>query len=252
MKIVIVEDEHLASSYLKSILQQQSIISITDITVLKSVKDSVAFFATNTVDLAFMDIHLGDGKSLDIFEQAPVSCPVIFITAYDSYAVKVFKHFTIDYLLKPYEEEELLEALIKYKNIKETFNTNLIVESLVEIENQSSIQHHFLVSHRDKLISINDTSISYFFATGKHMFIYTNSGSSYLYNSNLTDLINKLSPALFFKINRKYIINRHHIKQIIKHSSQKIEILLNVSVPDTEPIILSKKEINHFKNWLDS
>jgi two-component system response regulator LytT len=252
MKIVIIEDEHLASSYLKSILEQQSILPISEITVLKSVKDSVAFFAAKVVDLAFMDIHLGDGKSLDIFEQANVSCPVIFITAYDSYAVKVFKHFTIDYLLKPYEEEELLEALVKYKNIKETFNTNQIVESLVEIENQNSVQHHFLVSHRDKLISINDTSITYFYATGKHLFLYTNSGSSYLYNSNLKDLISKLYPVLFFKINRKYIINRHHIQEIIKHSSQKIEILLNVSVPDTEPIILSKKEINNFKNWLDS
>jgi len=252
MKVVIIEDEHLASSYLKSILEQQNIISINEITVLKSVKDAVAFFKVNTVDLAFMDIHLGDGKSLDIFEQAIVSCPVIFITAYDSYAVKVFKHFTIDYLLKPYEEEELHEALLKYKNIKETFNTNLIVESLVEIENQSSVQQHFLVNHRDKLLSINDTSITYFYATGKHLFIHTDSGSNYLYNSNLKDLINKLNPDLFFKINRKYIINRHHIQEIIKHSSQKIEILLNVAIPDTEPIILSKKEINNFKNWLDS
>lgn len=252
MKIVIIEDEHLASNYLKSILEQQSIISISKITVVKSVKDAVAFFKQNTVDLAFMDIHLGDGKSLDIFEQAPVLCPVIFVTAYDSYAVKVFKHFTIDYLLKPYEEEELLEALTKYKNIKETFNTNLIVESLVEIENQSNIQHHFLVNHRDKLLSINDISITYFYATGKHLFIYTNSGSSYLYNSNLKDLINKLNPALFFKVNRKYILNRNHIQEIVKHSSQKIEILLNVTLPDSEPIILSKKEINNFKNWLDS
>ncbi|MFQ6601021.1 LytR/AlgR family response regulator transcription factor [Flavobacterium sp. C3NV] len=252
MKVVIIEDEHLASSYLKSILEQQTIISINEITVVKSVKDAVAFFKVNTVDLAFMDIHLGDGKSLDIFEQAIVSCPVIFITAYDSYAVKVFKHFTIDYLLKPYEEEELHEALLKYKNIKETFNTNLIVESLVEIENQSSVQHHFLVNHRDKLLSINDTSITYFYATGKHLYLYTNSGSSYLYNSNLKDLINKLNPDIFFKINRKYIINRHHIQEIIKHSSQKIEILLNVVLPDNEPIILSKKEINNFKNWLDS
>jgi len=252
MKIVIIEDEHLASNYLKTILEQQNILAINEITVVKSVKDAVAFFKVNSVDLAFMDIHLGDGKSLDIFEQTVISCPVIFITAYDSYAVKVFKHFTIDYLLKPYEEEELLEALSKYKNIKETFNPNPVVESLVEIENQNNIQHHFLVSHRDKLISINDILITYFYATGKHLFIYTHSGSSYLYNSNLKDLINKLDPTLFFKINRKYIINRHHIQEIIKHSSQKIEILLNVAIPDTEPIILSKKEINNFKVWLDS
>lgn len=252
MKVVIIEDEHLASSYLKSILEQQTILAIKEITVLKSVKDAVAFFKGNTVDLAFMDIHLGDGKSLDIFEQTLICCPVIFITAYDSYAVKVFKHFTIDYLLKPYEEEELFDALLKYKNIKNTFNPNQIVESLVEIENQSQIQHHFLVNHRDKLISINDTSITYFFATGKHLFIYNNSGHNYLYNSNLKDLIGKLDQQLFFKINRKYIINRYHIQEIVKHSSQKIEILLDVAIPDNEPIVLSKKEINNFKNWLDS
>ncbi|MCV9930292.1 LytTR family DNA-binding domain-containing protein [Flavobacterium sp. LS1R49] len=252
MKIVIIEDEYLASSYLKSILEEQSIITISQITLIKSVKEAVAFFKQNTVDLAFMDIHLGDGKSLDIFEKATVSCPVIFITAYDSYAVKVFKHFTIDYLLKPYEEEELLEALVKYKNIKETFNPNPILESLVEIENHNNIQHHFLVNHRNKLISINDTAINYFFATGKHLFIYTNSGNSYLYNSNLKDLINKLNPIIFFKVNRKYIVNRNIIEDIVKHSSQKIELLLNVAIPDIEPIILSKKEINNFKNWLDS
>jgi two-component system response regulator LytT len=252
MKIAIIEDEHLASSYLKSILEKQTVLPIAEITLLKSVKDAVAFFKENAVDLSFMDIHLGDGKSLDIFEETPISSPIIFITAYDSYAVKVFKHFTIDYLLKPYEEEELLEALIKYKNIKETFNPSLIVESLVEIENQSNIQHHFLVSHRDKLISINDSTITFFFATGKHLFIHTNTGSSYLYNSNLKDLINKLDPILFFKVNRKYIINRSQIQEIVKHSSQKIEILLNAILPDPEPIILSKKEINNFKNWLDS
>lgn len=252
MKIAIIEDEHLASNYLKSILEQQEVIAISEIAILKSVKDAVAFFAANTVDLAFMDIHLGDGKSLDIFEQTPVSCPVIFITAYDSYAVKVFRHFTIDYLLKPYEEHELIEALSKYKNIKEKFNPNPIMESLVHIENETNLQHHFLVNHRDKLISISDTAIPFFYATGKYLFVHTDSGHSYLYSSNLKDLINKLDPVLFFKINRKYIINRDHIQEVIKHSSQKIELLLKLPAPDPEPIIVSKKQITNFRNWLDS
>lgn len=103
-----------------------------------------------------------------------------------------------------------------------------------------------------QLISINDTAITFFFATGKHLFIYTDSGNSYLYNSNLKDLINKLDPNIFFKVNRKYIVNRNHVKEISKHNSQKIELLLNIPVPDSEAIILSKKEINNFKNWLDS
>nr|WP_294932965.1 LytTR family DNA-binding domain-containing protein [uncultured Flavobacterium sp.] len=253
MKIAIVEDESLASSYLKSILEQQGILEITEITILKSVKEAVAFLSINNVDLAFMDIHLGDGKSLDIFEKTTISCPVIFITAYDSYAISVFKHFTLDYLLKPFEEDDLLEALIKFKKIKERFNTDTILQSLVEIENpqQGKIKRHFLVNYGYKLISINENDITYFSASGKHLFIYVNSGNSYLYNSTLTEIINNLDPFTFFKINRKYIVNRNIIKEVVKHSNQKIELILTVAPVENDPIIISKKEINNFKNWLD-
>lgn len=253
MKIAIVEDESLASSYLKSILEQQNILAITEITVLKSVKETVAFFSDNQVDLAFMDIHLGDGKSLEIFEKATISCPVIFVTAYDSYAISVFKHFTLDYLLKPFEEDDLLEALIKFKKIKERFNTDSILQSLVEIENppQGKIKRHFLVNYGYKLISINEKEITYFAASGKHLFIYAKSGNSYLYNSTLTEIINNLDPFTFFKINRKYIVNRNIIKEVVKQSNQKIELILTVPAVENEPIIISKKEINNFKNWLD-
>jgi len=253
MKIAIVEDEYLASSYLKSILEQQNIVPIAEITVLKSVKEAVIFFAENNVDLAFMDIHLGDGKSLEIFEKTIIACPVIFVTAYDSYAIRVFKHFTIDYLLKPFEEQELFEALEKFKKIKNTFNSDATIQSLVALENPetSKIQRHFLVNHGYKLISVNENDITYFVASGKHLFIYMNSGNSHLYNNTLTDIIHNLDPVIFFKVNRKYIVNRNIIKEVIKHSNQKIELKLTVRPVEDDPIIISKKEINNFKNWLD-
>ncbi|WP_291146474.1 LytR/AlgR family response regulator transcription factor [Flavobacterium sp. UBA7680] len=253
MKIAIVEDEYLASTYLKSILEQQDILQIAEIAVLKSVKEAVEFFKQNNVDLAFMDIHLGDGKSLEIFEKATISCPVIFVTAYDSYAISVFKHFTIDYLLKPFEEQELLEALTKFKKIKDSFNADATLQSLVAIENPETnkIQRHFLVNHGYKLISVNESEITYFAASGKHLFIYVKSGNSYLYNSTITDIINSLDPFIFFKINRKYIVHRNIIKEVVKHSHQKIEVILTVPPIENDPIIISKKEINNFKNWLD-
>ncbi|CAC9975059.1 LytR/AlgR family response regulator transcription factor [Flavobacterium panici] len=253
MKIAIVEDEYLASTYLKSILEQQDILQIAEIAVLKSVKEAVKFFKQNNVDLAFMDIHLGDGKSLEIFEKATISCPVIFVTAYDSYAISVFKHFTIDYLLKPFEEQELLEALTKFKKIKDSFNADATLQSLVAIENPETnkIQRHFLVNHGYKLISVNESEITYFAASGKHLFIYVKSGNSYLYNSTITDIINSLDPFIFFKINRKYIVHRNIIKEVVKHSHQKIELILTVPPIENDPIIISKKEINNFKNWLD-
>lgn len=253
MRIAIVEDEYLASSYLKSILEQQDILLIAEINVLKSVKEAVDFFSKNKVDLAFMDIHLGDGKSLEIFEKTLITCPVIFITAYDSYAISVFKHFTIDYLLKPFEEQELLEALLKFKKIKNSFNSDSTLQSLVAIENPENgkIQRHFLVNHGYKLISINESEITYFAATGKHLFIHVKSGTSYLYNNTLTDIINSLDPFQFFKINRKYIVHRNSIKEVLKHSHQKVELILTVPSAENDAIFISKKEINHFKNWLD-
>lgn len=253
MNIAIVEDEYLASSYLKSILQHQDILPILEISVLKSVKEAVSFFSQNKVDLAFMDIHLGDGKSLEIFEKTIVACPVIFITAYDSYAISVFKHFTIDYLLKPFEESELLEALHKFKKIKNSFNSNATLQSLVAVENpeNSKVQRHFLVNHGYKLISVSEKEITYFAATGKHLFIYVKSGNSYLYNSTITDIINSLDSFHFFKINRKYIVHRNSIKEVLKHSPQKVELILTVPSVENDPIFISKKEINNFKNWLD-
>ncbi|MBW1654189.1 LytR/AlgR family response regulator transcription factor [Flavobacterium quisquiliarum] len=253
MKVAIVEDEYLASSYLKSILEQQYILPIKEISVLKSVKEAVIFFSENKIDLAFMDIHLGDGKSLEIFEKTIIACPVVFITAYDSYAISVFKHFTIDYLLKPFEESELLEALHKFKKIKDSFNSDSTLQSLVAIENPESnkIQRHFLVNHGYKLISINESEITYFAATGKHLFIYLKSGNSYLYNSTITDIINSLDSFHFFKINRKYIVHRNCIKEVVKHSHQKVELILTVSSVENDPIFISKKEIHNFKNWLD-
>lgn len=253
MKIAIVEDEQLASGYLKSILEQQEILSITDIIILRSVKESIAFFKTHTVDLVFMDIHLGDGKSLDIFESISIPSPIIFVTAYDSYAIKVFKHFTIDYLLKPYDEAELLEALSKYKKIKNAFDINQTVQSLAAIEdkNADNYQKRFLVNHGYRFISINDSDISSFMGSGKHLFIFTENGNSYLYSDTIKDIISKLDPEYFFKVNRKYILHRSAIKEVIRHSSQKVEIVIDSTIKESAPILVSKSEINTFKKWLD-
>lgn len=253
MKIAIVEDEQLASGYLKSILERQEILSITDITLLRSVKESISFFKAHTVDLVFMDIHLGDGKSLDIFESISIPSPIIFVTAYDSYAIKVFKHFTIDYLLKPFDETELLEALTKYKKIKNAFDINQTVRSLATIEdkNGDNYQKRFLVNHGYRFISINDSDISSFMGSGKHLFIFTENGNSYLYNDTIKDIISKLDPEYFFKVNRKYILHRSAIKEVIRHSSQKVEIVIDSTIKESAPILVSKNEINTFKKWLD-
>lgn len=252
MKIAIVEDEFLASTYLKKLLLKQVVIPIEDIIILSSVREAILFFTTNTVDLIFMDIHLGDGKSLEIFEQVEITTPIIFVTAFDSYAIQVFKQFTIDYILKPFEKPELEKALIKFKNITQKFEITQTLETLVQIEEQSNNEYRkrFLVNNGHKLKSVEATDIAYFFASGKHLFIHTFDNNSYIYDDTIKDIINKLDDKIFFKINRKYIINRKAVHYIVKHNSQKIEVILTPNPEDNNTILVSKNCISELKSWL--
>lgn len=252
MKIAIVEDELLASTYIKTLLLKQIVITIEDIHILSSVKEAVHFFKNNEVDLIFMDIHLGDGKSLEIFEQVEITSPIVFVTAFDSYAIQVFKQFTIDYILKPFEKPELENALIKFKNITKKFEISQTLDSLIQVEEQGNTEfrERFLVNSGHKLKSIEASEIAYFFASGKHLFIHTFDNNSYIYDDTIKDIINKLDDKVFFKVNRKYIINRKAVHHIVKHNSQKIEVILTPNPEDDNAILVSKNCISELKAWL--
>lgn len=252
MRIAIVEDELLASTYLKTLLLKQIVITIEEIYILSSIKEAVRFFENNEVDLIFMDIHLGDGKSLEIFEQVEITSPIVFVTAFDSYAIQVFKQFTIDYILKPFEKPELENALIKFKNITKKFEINQTLDTLIQVEEQENVgfRQRFLVNNGHKLKSIEASEIAYFFASGKHLFIHTFDNNSYIYDDTIKDIINKLDDMVFFKINRKYIINRKAVHHIVKHNSQKIEVILTPNPEDDNTILVSKYCISELKAWL--
>lgn len=251
MKIVIVEDELLAVTYLKNLLEEQAIIDISSITVLRSTKQATEFFRENSVDLIFMDIHLGDGKSFEIFQEVEILTPIIFTTAYDEYAMKVFKHFTIDYILKPFEINELHLALHKFKTIRESFDISSTLKSIVVLQNTpSEIIHRFLVTNGNKLRSVGEHEIAYFFASGKHLFIKTKDEQTYIYDDTIKDIINKLDENIFFKINRKFIVHIDAINEIIKHSSQKVELHLCPKPETEQAVFVSKTQINSWIDWM--
>lgn len=253
MKVAIIEDENLASAYLKNILERQQLRSIEHIIQLSSIKESIQYFAHHKVDLIFMDIHLGDGKSLEIFEQVTIDCPIIFITAFDSYALKTFKQFTIDYILKPFEEEQVLQALHKFNSLSKHFNSQPVLDQITKAQNTIELEpkQRFLVQNGYKLKSIDEKDIAYFAASGKHLFLHTQSEEHYIYQDTIKDLIEKLDTHHFFRINRKYIVHHDAIVEIIKHSSQKIELKLSPSPKEEETILISKTQIPTFKIWLN-
>ena len=251
MKIAIIEDELLAVNYLKNLLDNQSIVPVTETIILRSKKQAIEFFQKESVDLVFMDIHLGDGMSLEIFEQVELFTPIIFITAFDDYAIKVFKHFTIDYLLKPFEEEELHNALQKFNSIKGNFDPEPVLKSistLYQPENPEMMKR-FMVRDGNKIKSIDEADTAYFFASGKYLFLTTVDNQTYIYDDTIKDIIHKLNPQLFFKINRKFIISQQAIIEIIKHSSQKIELKLTPEPEVGADVFISKRQITEYFNW---
>ncbi|SDW73568.1 two component transcriptional regulator, LytTR family [Lutibacter oricola] len=255
MNIVIIEDEDLAAESLEKLLLKSE-HSINIIKRLESVAESIAWFKSNTCDLIFSDIHLGDGESFEIFEALKIDIPIIFTTAFDKYAIKSFQFFAIDYLLKPYEKEKLNNAILKYTNYNFSIEnqSKKLEDLLVQLNstNENKIdQERFLVSRGEQLISINSNEIAYFMAQDKYLFLFTISGESYLYEGTISNLEDRLSDKDFFKINRKYIVRHNAIKNIFKYSQNRLKIELQPTSNSTEVILVSSRNINAFKNWLN-
>lgn len=253
MRIAIVEDEALAANYLKKLLLTQDIlpVSVSDVVMLSSIKEATTFFFQHTVDLVFMDIHLGDGKSLEIFDKIAVKSPVVFITAYDNYAIEAFKQFAIGYILKPFDRNALNEVLIKYITITKHLNEEQIPQVIPTLEQENPThKDRFLIHDGHRLKSIETSEIAYLFASGKHLFLHTFKDERFIYDDTIKDIITKLEAKVFFKINRSFIVNIHAIQEVIRHNSQKIELVLQVQSEDQQPIFVSKAHIQNLKDWL--
>ena len=243
MTAVIIEDEPLASLELCKVLGDVA-PEIKVITCLETVSESVEWLRENKVDLIFSDIHLGDGQSFDIFEQVEVTAPVIFITAYDEYALKAFKYQGIDYILKPFDKEELQQALNKLESLSPT-NTPFPVASL------TVYQERFLVTVGTKMKSVTVGDVAYFMADGKYLVLFTRDGQNYILDQTVSGIETKLNPAQFFKINRKFIISYNSIKEMVKYSNSRIKIVLTPVPPAGIEAIVSSERIQEFKQWLN-
>ena len=243
MNAIIIEDEYLAAAELERLLGEVA-PEITILTKLDSVSESVKWLKKNKADVIFMDIHLGDGQSFDIFEQVEITVPVIFITAYDEYALKAFKYQGIDYILKPFDKEELQQALNKLESLSPV-NVPFPVASL------TVYQERFLVTVGTKMKSVTVGDVAYFMADGKYLVLFTRDGQNYILDQTISGIETKLNPAQFFKINRKFIISYNSIKEMVKYSNSRIKIVLTPAPPVGIEAIVSSERIQEFKQWLN-
>ena len=253
MKVVIVEDEIAASENLTYILNSID-PSIEVLKVLDSVKSAVAYFIEHTeAELIFMDIHLADGISFEIFEKVTINAPVIFTTAYDQYAIQAFKVNSVDYLLKPIDEEELSQAIEKFKktvNIEKPLN-NQIEGMLAFLQtNNKTYKASYLVQKRDELIPVRTKDIAYFYIDTGVVKAITFSNESYILNKKLEDIEEELNPKDFHRVNRQFILNRNAVTTINFYFNSKL--IINVTPSFNERIVASKAKASDVKNWLDA
>jgi DNA-binding LytR/AlgR family response regulator len=250
-KVVIVEDEMLAAKRLQRLLTETE-TEYTILAILDSVKNTAKWLANNEPpDLLFMDIQLGDGLSFEVFEIVDVNCPVIFITAFNEYAIEAFKLNSIAYLLKPIDAKDLAQALAKYKGLGEMFNKLKLKQQVTEMKNSlmEGYKKRFMIKVGEHLKSVDTTDIAYFFSRDKASYLRTFEGRSFLLDHTLEQLCDMLDPLMFFRISRKYVVNLNAINDIISYSNSRLE--LHLPHQEEKNIIVSRERVKDFKEWLD-
>lgn len=241
-QVLIIEDERWAWESLSEMLV--SLIPYPfSIEIKSTVRESKAWLAKNKADLIFMDIHLGDGLSFDIFQNVKIESPVIFTTAYEDYALEAFKHQGYAYLLKPYEKEELAYAL---KKVTPLF-AHKEIESPIK-----SYKERFLVRYGLHLKSISIQDIAYFMAEDKVLYAYTFDGDRYILDDTITGLTPKLNPLHFYQVNRKFIVHIHSISSMLRMGRNRIRLHLHPTLPEGIEVYVSEEKSADFQSWLDS
>ncbi|UHO38228.1 response regulator transcription factor [Chryseobacterium capnotolerans] len=249
-KILIVEDERPNADRLKRLLLKLrphiEILSVED-----SITSTVNWLENNVVpDIIMMDIRLADGLSFEIFNKHEVKSAVIFTTAYDEYAVQAFKYNSVDYLLKPIEEEELDAALKRYETFMEAVPVvGSAIEGLLNYIQPKDYRKRFLIVHRDGYKTVLSEDILYFYTELGISKAMLNTGVVENIPQTLEELEKQLDPKFFFRANRQFIIHIDSVKQIFNHFNGKLKLELRKQ-PEME-VIVSREKASIFKSWMD-
>ena len=250
MNIIIIEDEKPAAR----LLQRKVVkLGLNVNQMLHSVEESISWFQTNIhPDLIFLDIQLSDGLSFEIFDKVEIKSAVIFTTAYDEYALRAFKLNSIDYLLKPIDEDDLEVAINKFQSQKQKpqiqqFDFEQIKKMLINPA-EKSFKTRFTVKIGQHLKVITTDEIECCYSENKGTYIRTSDGRDYLIDAILEVVENELNPKDFFRISRKFIVPLKAIKEIQIHSNSRLKVILPTYKDDE--VIVSREKVQEFKTWL--
>ncbi|HAT66803.1 MAG TPA: DNA-binding response regulator [Flavobacteriaceae bacterium] len=251
MNVIIIEDEKPSARRLERMLERQQ---VTVNTMLHSVAEAVEWFQNNPhPDLIFLDIQLSDGLSFEIFDAVEVKSAIIFTTAFDEYALQAFKLNSIDYLLKPIDEDELATAVTKYQErMPQQQNVQLNFDDIKKlltnpVEREYKKRFTTKIGQHIKMIPVDE--IECFYSENKGTYAHTYEGRDYLLDTTLEQLEDELSPEVFFRINRKFYVNINGIKDIISYTNSRLQLKLQSYKEDE--VIVARERVRDFKLWLE-
>lgn len=249
MKAIIIEDELPQAQHLQYLLSEID-MDIEIETIIPSVSESIKYLTANRVDLIFLDIHLSDGLYFEIFDKVYITCPVVFTTAYDKYAIQAFKHNGIDYILKPVSKDELANSITKFKSLSASSNDYSALMNSIKLlaAKSSAYKKRFISQAGNKLRIVTDNDIAYFYAFEGGVFIRTRKNDNLLIDETLENIEKEIDPYDFFRLNRKIIAHVSCIREMTPYSKSRLKIDLTPAF--NEDVIVSYNNVRNFMTWI--
>ncbi|WP_316742251.1 LytTR family DNA-binding domain-containing protein [Pedobacter antarcticus] len=252
MRILIIEDEVKTAKSLARLIQSIDIrYSIAD--SLQSISSAVKWFSDNEQpDVIFMDIQLADGLSFDIFTKVNITAPVIFCTAFDDYSIQAFKSNGIEYLLKPFNRNDIESAFDKITNLKTHFNrdqsTSANLLNILKSISEDDTKKNFLVYNRNSYINVSTSVISYFYKSLNGINLVTDDKKTYSLTESLDQLHRMVGKHSFYRINRQYLVAFKSITEVQHYFDRKLVVRLNIETD--EKLIVGRERASEFLDWL--
>lgn len=250
MKVIIAEDEKLATERLITLLNRYD-PSIETVACPESVEETVQYLKNHPPpDLLLLDIHLSDGLSFEIFRQVKYEGPVIFTTAYDQYALDAFKLLSVDYILKPVTQESLAAAINKLKSWRKGFSA-IGEHHLAGGLEPKPYKKRFLGKVGQRLFFINSDTIAFFQADNKIVYLVDRQGNRYVVDATMEQLTEQLDPRQYFRLNRSYIVSIDAIRQVKPYYNSRLKLAVWGN-GESEDMVVSRDKVAEFRAWAET